>query len=260
MKYFFTLLTKQNIGLTKTLLTHELSLMEQGTWLGFVLSFLNNVIMLLMFHTLFIHNFLQGVPNAWLYLLLGIVQWNLYINVSMGGFSCLIYRQKIIMGYSFPRELMIFARTGAVFVPYLMELTLIIIFAFIKHVWPTEKLFLLPVFLVCEYLFCVALCSFFSFLGVIHKNIIPFWNIMFRLISFATPIFYVPFHFKNELMNFIYQSNPFTVFMIWIRDIISANGFVADYSVGKIILGSILFFYTSFSLFRKMEYKIGDHL
>ncbi len=260
MKHFLSLLSKENLDLTKTFLKHELSLMEQGTWLGFILSFLNNVVMLLVFHLLFVNTFLKGVPNSWLYLLLGIVQWNLYINVSMSGFSCLIYRQKIIMGFSFPRELIIFARTGAVFVPYLAELTLIIIFALIKHVWPTEKLLLLPLFLICEYLFCVGLCSFFAFIGVLHKNIIPFWNIMFRLISFATPIFYIPMHFGSPLMNLLYISNPFTLFMIWIRDIISANGFAAHFNVLKILAGSIILFYAGYTLFRKMEHKIGDYL
>jgi len=260
MKSFRSLLKKHYWDLGKTLLKHELSLMEQGTWVGFILSFLNNVVMLLVFHTLFVSSFLQDVPNPWLYLLLGIVQWNLYINVSMGGFSCLIYRQKIIMGYFFPREIMIFARTAAVFIPYLLELSLILCLALYFQVWPTSKLLLLPLFLFCQYLFCVGLCCIFSFIGVLHKNIIPFWNIMFRLVSFATPIFYLPLHFKNPWLERIYTWNPFTLFMLWIRDIVGANGFPIHFQYMYILLGSVLIFLCSYFLFRKMEEKIGDYL
>src|SRR4051812_17147985 len=104
MKRFRDLARPQALELCRSFIRAELHLMEQGTWLGFLLSFANNVLMLLMFHLLFVDRFLLGVANSWVYLLLGIVQWNLYVNVSLAGFSCMVYRQKLVMGFSFPRE------------------------------------------------------------------------------------------------------------------------------------------------------------
>ena len=234
--------------------------MEQGTPLGFVLSMINNVLMLLMFHILFVDRFLVGVPNSWIYLLLGIVQWNLYINVSMAGFGCFVYRQKIVMGYVFRREILIFARTAAVFGPYLLELTVILIIAQFMGLLAGWKYFWIPVLLLCQFLFCVGLCCFYAFLGVLHKNIIPFWNIMFRLLSFATPIFYLPIHFNTSWSSMIYSWNPFTIFMIWIRDIVGANGFAVSISPVKVLFGSFLVFFFGYFVFRVMEQKVGDSL
>jgi ABC-type polysaccharide/polyol phosphate export permease len=248
------------LELMRTFTRHELMLMEQGTPLGFFLSFINNCLMLLMFHLLFVTRFLVGVPNTWVYLLLGIVQWNLYINVSMAGFACLVYRQKLVMGYSFPREMLILARTAAVSLPYLFELSLILLVARyfdlplgVKYLW-------LPIFLVAQFFFCASLCTLFAFVGVLHKNIIPFWNIMFRLLSFATPIFYVPMHFGTPWVNVVYDANPFTIFMIWIRDITASNGFDVSISPVKILLGSALGFLVTYVLFRSLEAKVGDSL
>lgn len=260
MKRLGSLLHPQRIELTKTLIGSELQLMEQGTPLGFVLSVVNNIVMLLVFHSLFVDRFLDSVPNSWVYLLVGIVQWNLYMNVSMAGFGCFVYRQKIAMGFSFPRELLILARTGTVFFPYLIELSIILIIALFLGLPFSLKYLLIPVLLVAQFLFCVGLCCFFAFIGVLHKNIIPFWNIMFRLLSFATPIFYLPVHFNSPWANVIYSWNPFTVFMIWMRDIVGANGFAVQFHPIKILLGSFLVFFFGYFLFRNMEPKIGDSL
>lgn len=244
----------------RTLLRSEFSLMEQGTPLGFVLAFLNNVVMLLVFHALFVDRFLQGVPNPWIYLLLGIVQWNLYINISMAGFGCFLYRQKLVMGFPFPREILVLARTATVFLPYLLELTLILALSFYFGLPPTWKIAWLPVLLVSQYLFCAGLCSLFAFIGVLHKNIIPFWNLMFRVLSFATPIFYLPVHFQSQWANLIYSWNPFTIFMMWLRDLVGANGFTIAFQPWKILVGSALVFLFSYVLFRAAEYKVGDSL
>jgi ABC-type polysaccharide/polyol phosphate export permease len=241
-------------------LRHEFTLMEQGTPLGFVLAFLNNVVMLFVFQVLFVDRFLTGVPNASVYLLLGIVQWNLYINTSMAGFGCFLYRQKLVMGYPFPREILVLARTAAVFVPYLIELTIILLISAYLGLHPGWNIVWLPVLLVSQYLFCAGLCSIFAFIGVIHKNIIPFWNLMFRVLSFATPIFYLPVHFQSSWANFIYTANPFTTFMIWLRDLVGANGFEVNINPFGIFGSAAVFFLLSYLIFRSMEHRVGDAL
>lgn len=260
MKRFASLYQRQNRELFRTLVRAELSLMEQGTPLGFVLSFVNNAVMLLMFHTLFVDRFLVGVPNPIIYLLLGIAQWNLYIQVSMAGFGCFIYRQKIVMGYAFPREILVLARTATVFIPYLLELSLIVGIAAYMGSPPGWNYWQLPLLLVAQFLFCAGLCSVFAFVGVLHKNIIPFWNIMFRLLSFATPIFYLPIHFRSTLVNEVYGWNPFTIFMIWIREIVGVNGFSPQITPWQNLGGAALVFIGSYALFRLAEGKVGDNL
>ncbi|MGZ3710563.1 MAG: ABC transporter permease [Bdellovibrionota bacterium] len=260
MKRFTGLFQPKSLELMRTLMRMELSLMEQGTAFGFLLSFANNILMLLVFHALFVTRFIAEVPNTWIYLLLGIVQWNLYMNISLAGFACFVYRQKVVMGYSFPRETLILARTAAVFVPYIVELTLILGVARYFHLPFTLKYAWLPLFLVNQFLFCAAICAIFAFVGVLHKNIIPFWNLMFRLLSFATPIFYIPVHFKTWWVEMLYSINPFTIFMLWVRDIAGANGFPFVSNPLKVTLGSIGIFLLSYILFRTMEAKVGDNL
>ena len=121
------------------------------------------------------------------------------------------------------------------------------------------KYSLIPVFLIAQFLFCAGLCCVFAVIGVIHKNVIPFWNIMFRLISFATPIFYLPGHL-GPTANLIYSWNPFTIYMLWIRDIVGANGFSIQFTPWKIACGSIVFFLVGYVFFRAAEGKVGDSL
>ncbi|MGE3262554.1 MAG: ABC transporter permease [Bacteriovoracia bacterium] len=260
MKRFCAIFKPRSRELMRTLMRMELSLMEQGTLFGFVLSFLNNILMLLVFHALFVTRFISEVPNTWVYLLLGIVQWNLYMNISLAGFACFVYRQKLVMGYSFPREKLILARTAAIFVPYIIELTLILGVARYFHLPFTWKYAWLPLFLLNQFLFCAAICAVFAFVGVLHKNIIPFWNLMFRLLSFATPIFYIPFHFKTWWVEGLYNLNPFTIFMLWVRDIAGANGFAFESKPLNITLASAAMFLGAYLLFRIMEARVGDNL
>jgi ABC-type polysaccharide/polyol phosphate export permease len=61
-------------------------------------------------------------------------------------------------------------------------------------------------------------------------------------------------------MDKLYAVNPFTIFMLWVRDIASANGF--DYHVNalKVFLFTLAMFALSYLLFRSMEAKVGDNL
>lgn len=260
MKRFAGIFRPRSLELMRTFLRLELSLMEQGTPFGFFLAFLNNILMLLVFHTLFVTRFIAEVPNTWVYLLLGIVQWNLYMNISLAGFACLVYRQKVVMGYAFPREMLILARTAAVFVPYLIELVLILGVARYFGLPFTWKYATIPFFLLAQFFFCASICILFAFVGVLHKNIIPFWNLMFRLLSFATPIFYIPIHFEKGWLERLYHLNPFTIYMLWIRDIAGANGFAFESSPVLVMLASLLIFAAAYVIFRRMESKVGDSL
>lgn len=251
---------RQRLDLVFALAGQEFALMEQGTLLGFILSLANNILMLLVFHLLFVPNFLQSVEHPWLYLLLGIVHWNLFMNMSLGGFSCLVYRQKLVMGYRFPRQLLVFARIGAVFLPYFLELALILVLAGAFAGTLGKNLLWLPLFLAAEYAFAVGIGFAFAYLGVLHKNILPFWNILFRLLSFATPIFYVPEHFASSAVRAVYYANPFTLFMLWGREIAGAPGAPLPVHPLWIVLIALGICGAGFVLFRRLQHRIGDHL
>lgn len=250
----------KNFGLFLRLLRHELTLTEQGTVFGFFLAFVNNVIMLWVFHSLFVPNFLKDLPNPWLYLLLGIVQWNLYVNVSLVGFGCFIYRKHIVMGYCFSRKVLVFARTATVFVPYIAELAVILAIAVYMDLFPKWQIIFLPFFIFLQYLFCTGICFMFAYIGCRHKNVIPFWNIMFRLLSFATPIFYVPFQFENKYYNILYSWNPFTQFMIHLRDYFNANHFIPGFSIYRVMLLAVVFFTAGIGFYELRKHRIGDSL
>ncbi len=260
MKRFASLTRPRSLELARTFAKHEFSLMEQGTIFGFLLAMANNVLMLFIFQTLFVSRFLEGVPHSWLYLVLGIVQWNLYVNISMAGFACLIYRQQVVMGYTFPREILIIGRAASVFIPYLIELAIIAALALYFKIWPRWTIAFLPVFLLAEFLFITGICFLFAFIGVAHKNIIPFWNVMFRILSFATPIFYLPNHFQHRWATILYTWNPFTVFMLWVRDIFDANGFPLFINPLNAFIGSLLVFLFGYIVFRRFEGVVGDRL
>jgi ABC-type polysaccharide/polyol phosphate export permease len=234
--------------------------MEQGTPFGFILSFINNAVMLLVFYLLFVDRFLAGIDQPIAYLILGIIQWNLYVNVSLAGFSCFIYRQKLVMGYSFHRELLVFARTAAVYAPYLIELTLVLLICQYLNIDLGWKTVWLPFFIVFQYAFCCSICFVFSIVGILHRNVIPFWNIMFRILSFATPIFYVPVKFKSDLGNLLFSANPFSNYMIWIRDIVGVNNFILPHPPLFTLVGTIIFLVVSIFLFQITKPNIGDVL
>ena len=108
------------------LVRKELKVKYKNSALGFVWSLLNPALYLVVFYVVFQVVLKAGIPNFAIFLLSGLLPWNLF-SASLGG-SCqsIVGNASLVGKVWFPREILPLAAVGAALVHFFLQLTVLL--------------------------------------------------------------------------------------------------------------------------------------
>lgn len=197
---------RYSIILLRQLVKTDFKLRYQGSVLGYVWSLLRPLLLFVILYFVFTV-FLpvgKGVPNYPQYLLLGIVLWNSFVEITTGSVGAIVGKGDLLRKINFPKYTIILAVLFSAVINLLLNFVVIAVFMVIGHVaigW--HALLLIP--LLAE-LFMVSLAFGFllSALFVKFRDVSYIWEVMVQAGFYATPIIYplsrVSFHRVREVM------------------------------------------------------------
>jgi ABC-type polysaccharide/polyol phosphate export permease len=158
-----------------------------------------------------------------MYLLCGLLPWNFFAATTSGGLSSLVGMAALVKKVWFPRELLVFALTGAGLVQFGIELGLlsIALLVFGNMVLP----WLVPVLVVSVLLvlFTVGIALVLAAGYVYFRDLAYLWSIFVQIWFFLTPIVYLPKLVADRLPHWatrLYNANPMAVFVDAYRHIL----------------------------------------
>lgn len=181
-----------SIILLKQLVKTDFRLRYNDSFLGYIWSLLRP---LLLFVTLYIvfARFLkvgQAIPHYPVYLLLGIVLWNYFAEVTSGSVTSIVGRSELLRKINFPKYVIILAGSFSAFINLILNFIVIGIFMAITNVslsW--SALWMFP--LVLElFIFSIALAFLLSALFVTFRDVSYIWEVIMQAAFYATPILY----------------------------------------------------------------------
>src|SRR5665213_1421430 len=96
---------RYSIILLRQLVKTDFKLRYQGSVLGYVWSLLRPLLLFVILYLVFAKIFKQGgtVPHYPVYLLLGIVLWNYFVEVTSGSVSAIVSRGDLLRKINFPK-------------------------------------------------------------------------------------------------------------------------------------------------------------
>jgi ABC-2 type transport system permease protein len=180
------------IILLRQLVKTDFKLRYQGSALGYVWSLLRPLLLFVILYVVFAR-FLkagQSVPHYPVYLLLGIVLWNYFAEVTGGSVGAIVGRGDLLRKINFPKYVIILAGSFSAFINLLLNFVVIAVFMVIGHValrW--DALMLIP--LIAElFIFSLAVAFFLSALFVRFRDVSYIWEVIMQAAFYATPILY----------------------------------------------------------------------
>ena len=184
---------RYSIILLKQLVKTDFKLRYQGSTLGYIWSLLRP---LLLFATLYFVfavflNFGRGIPHYPQYLLLGIVLWNYFTEVTSGSVTAIVGKGDLLRKINFPKYVIILAGSFSAFINLLLNFIVIGIFMAFGHIGLTwQALWIIP--LVAElFVFSLAMAFFLSALFVRFRDVSYIWEVIMQAAFYATPILYL---------------------------------------------------------------------
>jgi ABC-2 type transport system permease protein len=191
----------------------DLKVRYKGSVLGFVWSLLNPAFTLVVYYIAFQVILKAGIPRFPIYLLSGLLVWNLFSSSVMGGANSVISAGHLVNKVYFPREILPLSVIGASLVHFgLQSLVLFGAIAVSGHSIAWEYLPLVPVAIAALLMFTAALAVMFSAIAVYARDLSHFLEVAFMGWVWLTPIVYQFTLYTDRLhgADWVARLNPIT--------------------------------------------------
>lgn len=178
--------------LLKQLVKTDFKLRYQGSVLGYLWSLLRPLAIFLIMYVVFVKflRFNYGVPHSAVYLLLGIVLWNFFTEVTSTGVGSIVGKSDLLRKINFPKYVVVLAVSASALINLALNFVVIGVFMVVDKVEITPHIFLAIPLLLELFVLALAFAFLLSALFVKLRDVSYIWEVLLQAVFYATPIFY----------------------------------------------------------------------
>ena len=183
---------RYSIILLRQLVITDFKIRYKGSVLGYVWTLLRPLALFTVLYVVFV-NFLRiggDVPYYAVYLLLGVVFWNYFTEVTNNGITSIVGKGDLLRKLSFPCYVVVIAGSFSALINLAINLIVIAIFMVISGVpFTLNALWIIP--LIFElFIFALSISFLLSALYVRFRDVNFIWELVLQAGFYATPILY----------------------------------------------------------------------
>lgn len=237
----------------------DLKLRYRNSVLGFLWSFLEPLLMLGVLYLVFTSLLGSKIQYYPLYLLEGMILWNMFSRATQMSLSSFITRSGLISKVYFPREILPIAACITSFIMMSFEFGAFGIFMVLFKFLPPASMLYLPLMLVILFVISLGVSLPLSVSNVYFRDVQYIWGVLLQAGFFLAPIIFSLKIYPDNIRHLLYY-NP-------ISDIIEIAHNTTLYeimpSTSEIlypVLVSFLVLGVGYAIFRKFEAKAVELL
>ena len=176
--------------LLNELVVRDLKVKYRRSFLGYVWSLLNPLLMMAIMSMVFSYMFRFDIPNYPLYLICGQTLWSFFNESTNMAMMSVIGNGSLIRKVYIPKYIFPLSRVLSGFVTMSFSLVAILIVMLVTRVPLTWNLLLFPIPLALLLLFCIGVGMALSALAVYFRDILHLYSVVVMAWMYMTPIFY----------------------------------------------------------------------
>jgi ABC-2 type transport system permease protein len=204
------ILSKQNRALLRELVITDFKLRYQGSMIGYAWSLLRPLFFFLILYLVFV-KFLRlgnGIPHFPIYLLLGIVMWSFFSEMTSQSLSSVVARGDLIRKIRIPRWIIVISSSVSALINFALNLLVVAVFMVINHVGLHGTAVWFPVILLEVYIFSLGVSLLLAAGYVKYRDLSHIWEIILQGAFYLTPILYPLTAITNLTMQKLLLLNP----------------------------------------------------
>lgn len=234
-----------------------------GSLLGYFWSFYTALLPL--FSYVFVFFFIAkvrvaGAESGWLYIIYvfsGILPWLFFMKVVTESIDSLSANLDLLRQAIFPVEIITFVSVTENLVNFLIQCCCLIILIALNNYSVLYKLYLLPVFIFCMYLFCLGLGWLLSIAGFFLRDLKDIVSSSMQLLIYITPVLYRKENVPENLW-FLFVLNPITHMINFFRDVVYNPSITSTNSIIIFVSISVIIFLCGFCAIIIVKKTIAD--
>ena len=177
--------------LVYNLVARDLKVRYKNSILGIVWSWLNPLLMMLIFAFVFgVLYERTDIPNYHIHFLSAQLPWIFFSGAVLGGIPSIVGNAHLIKKVYFPREVLPLSIVLSSLVNFVIALPVFFLVAAIPGVMPTRYVFLLPIPILIEVIFATGIVLFLSTLEVFYRDTHMLMDVGMQAWFFITPVIY----------------------------------------------------------------------
>src|SRR3989344_3794813 len=207
MKHVFS---KKNRALLSELVRTDFKLRYQSSVLGYAWALLRPLLLFVILYVVFVKFLKLGeeVPHFPVYLLLGIVIWNFFIEMTVQSLGSIVGRGSLIRKIRIPRWIIILSSSLSALINLFLNLLVVVVFLLANHVDLQITSLWLPLILLEVYIFALGLSLFLSAAYVKFRDVGYIWEVIMQAGFYLTPIIYPIALITNDTLQKLIMLNP----------------------------------------------------
>ena len=185
-KYHYSLILLRELVIT------EFKLRYQGSVLGYFWSLLKPLFLFVILYFVFVY-FLrvgEGIPHWPVAMLVGIVLWTFFSEVTNNGLNSIVARGDVIRKINFPKYVIVFASSISALINLVLNFIIIAIFMIISGVDLQWSALLTPLFIFEIFAFGIGLAFILSALQVRLRDTSYIWEIVMQALFYGSAVLY----------------------------------------------------------------------
>lgn len=252
-------------GLIQSLVARELKARYRGSVLGFFWSFINPLLLLLVYTFVFAYIMVpaqaQEIDNFALFLFCGLLPWTWFQTSLVESSNILISGGNLIKKVMFPAEVLPIVTVLANLVHFLLGLPILVAFLiYFDAPLQASELAWFPVVVFVQLVLSVSLALILSALTVHFRDIKDILANVMTLWFFSTPIIYY-WKFAPETLRRFLDLNPFTHLAISYQEILYFDGGFGHWKwLLALGFGSAVLFLFAYFLFDRLRDSFAEEV
>ncbi len=204
------LMSKENRALLSELVRTDFKLRYQGSVLGYAWSLLRPLFLFGILYVIFVKVLKSGggIPHFPVYLLLGVVLWNFFLEMTTQSLGSIVGRGDLIRKIRIPRWTIVFSSSISALISLGLNLLVVAVAMVLNHVDFMRTILLLPFILLEVYVLALGVSLFLSAAFVKFRDINYIWEVLLQAGFYLTPILYSLSIVPNVTYQKILLLNP----------------------------------------------------
>ena len=235
-------------SLLTELVSRDIKVKYRRSFLGYIWSILNPLLMMIVIATVFSYMFRFDIENYPVYLLTGQLIYNFFSEATSMSMNSIISGESLIKKVYLPKYIFPLSRTFSCFVNLLFSLAALVLILILTKTQITPVIFLFPLPLFYVLLISIGFGLVLSVLAVFFRDIVHLYGVFLTALMYLTPIFY-PISALPEQVAWWIRLNPLYHIIQMFREIVlygyfpslGENLICLAWGIGSILIGLIIF-------------------
>lgn len=232
----------------------------KGSVFGFLWTFLNPLLQLVVYTFVFSFLLKNNIENYYLFLFVALIPWLFFSTAITGGAGCVLHQSGLVTKIYFPREVLPIAHVTSAFINMLYSFIVVFAVLLISRVPinPVALLYL-PIVMLVEYFLALGIGMLAAAFTVYFRDLEFILGIFMMAWQYLTPVMYAVDIVPERLMG-LFMINPMTPIIIAFRDILYYAK-APDLSTLLLAAGmGIAFMIVGFFAFGKLKKRFAEEM